>query len=148
MGSSLCQNRKATFNYEILEKIEAGIVLVGSEVKSLRDGKGNLADSYAHFKDDELWLLNAHISHYPSANQFNHEPNRPRKLLLTRREIDRLIGKLQEKGLTLIPMSLYLKKGRVKVELGLGRGKKVYDKRESIKKRENARELSRVAKIR
>ncbi len=143
----ICKNRKAYFNYEILEKLEAGMALVGSEVKSLRDGKGDLADSYAEVRHGELWLLNAHISHYPAANQFNHEPTRPRKLLMHRREIDRLMGKLQVKGLTLVPLSLYFKKGRVKAELGLGKGKKAHDKRETIKRRESDRELRRIAKI-
>jgi len=142
----ICENRKARFNYEILEKLEAGIALVGSEVKSLREGGGNLSDAYAHIHKDELWLANFHIAHYKAANQFNHELTRQRKLLVHRRELDRLYGKIQEKGLTLIPMSLYLKDGRVKVELGLGKGKKAHDKRDSIKKRESDRELKRVVK--
>src|SRR5262245_11144132 len=107
----ISENRKARFNYHILEKFEGGLVLLGSEDKSLRDGKGNLADSYAEVKDGELWLVNCHIAPYPAANQFNHEPMRPRKVLLHRREIDRLMGKVQEKGLTLIPLSLYFKGG-------------------------------------
>ena len=143
----ICENRKARFNYHILEDFEAGLVLQGSEVKSLRDGKGNLADSYAEVKGGELWLVNAHIAHYPAANQFNHEPTRPRKILMKRREIDRMGGKLAEKGLTLIPLSLYFKEGRVKVKLGLGKGKKAFDKRDSIKKRETDRELRRMTKI-
>jgi SsrA-binding protein len=142
----ICQNRKAKFDYEILEKIEGGIMLTGSEVKSLRDGKGNLVDSYAQMKKNELWLLKAHIAHYPAANQLNHEETRERKILLHRREIDRLMGKMQEKGLTLIPLSLYFKEGRVKVELGLGRGKKAYDKRETKKKQETDRDMARVKK--
>jgi SsrA-binding protein len=142
----ICQNRKARFNYEILEKFEAGMVLLGSEVKSLREGGGNLADSYADVQNGELWLLNSHIAPYAAANQFNHEPTRRRKLLMNRREIDRLVGKIQEKGLTLVPLSLYFKKGRVKVELGLCRGKKAFDKRETKKKHETERELARVKK--
>lgn len=145
-GKPLCENRKARFNYEILEKFEAGIALLGSEVKSLRDGGGNLADAYAHFQRGELWLANSHIAHYKPANQFNHEPTRQRKLLMKHQELERLQGKIQEKGLTLIPMSLYLKNGRVKVELGLGKGKKAHDKRDTIKKRESDRELKRVQK--
>ncbi len=147
MGEKIiCQNRKARHDYEILEKMEGGLVLTGSEVKSLRDGKGNLADSYAQVKGHELWLLKAHIAHYPAANQFNHEETRERKILLHRREIDRLVGKIQEKGLTLIPLSLYFKKGRVKVELGLGKGKRQYDKRQAKKKQETDRDLARVKK--
>ncbi len=143
----ICKNRKAFFNYEITEKIEGGLVLVGSEVKALREGRGNLSDSYATISKGELWLLNAHISHYPAANQFNHEELRERKILMHRREIDRLMGKIQEKGLTLVPLSLYFKKGRVKVELGLGKGKKVHDKRETKKKRESDREIRRITKM-
>ena len=145
-GKPIAENRKARFNYEILEKLEAGIALLGSEVKSLREGGGNLADSYAHFDKGELWLANSHIAHYKAANQFNHEPTRQRKLLLHRREMDRLYGKIQEKGLTLLPLALYLKNGRVKVELGLGKGKKAHDKRDTIKQRESDRELKRVKK--
>lgn len=145
-GKPLCENRKARFNYEILEKFEAGIALLGSEVKSLREGGGNLSDAYAHFHRGELWLANCHIAHYKAANQFNHEPTRQRKLLMHRQELERLQGKIQEKGLTLIPMGLYLKAGRVKVELGLGKGKKAHDKRDTIKKRESDRELKRVQK--
>jgi len=145
-GKPLCENRKARFNYEILEKIEAGIALLGSEVKSLREGGGNLMDAYATFHRGELWLVNCHIAHFKAANQFNHEPTRQRKLLMHRQELDRLTGKIQEKGLTLVPMSLYLKAGRVKVELGVGKGKKAHDKRDTIKKRESDRELKRVKK--
>jgi SsrA-binding protein len=145
-GKVICENRKARFNYEILEKFEAGLALLGSEVKSLREGGGNLSDAYAHFHKGELWLANCHIAHYKAANQFNHEPIRQRKLLLHRRELERLYGKTQEKGLTLIPMSLYLKNGIVKVELGLGKGKKAHDKRDTIKKRESDRELKRIEK--
>jgi len=143
----ICQNRKARFNYEISDKYEAGIALLGSEVKSLREGRGNLVDSYALFKKGELWLVNFHIGPYPPAYPFGHEERRDRKLLLHRRELERLLGKLQEKGLTLIPISLYFKGGRVKVQLGLGRGKKLFDKRETKKKRESDRELRRIAKL-
>lgn len=145
-GKPLCENRKARFNYEILEKYEAGIALLGSEVKALREGGGNLSDAYAYFHRGELWLANCHIAHYKAANQFNHEPTRQRKLLMHEQELTRLQGKIQEKGLTLIPMSLYLKNGRVKVELGLGKGKKAHDKRDTIKKRDSDRELKRVQK--
>jgi SsrA-binding protein len=149
MGQKIIsENRKARFHYHILEKFEGGLMLMGSEVKSLRDGKGNLADSYAEVKNGELWLLNSHIAHYPAANQFNHEPTRPRKILMHRQQIDRLLGQLQEKGLTLVPLSLYFKGGRAKVELGLAKGKKLFDKRETIKRRETERELKRMTKIR
>lgn len=144
---NICENRRARFNYEILEKFEAGLVLTGSEVKSLREGKGNLSDSYAMASRDELWLINAHIAKYQPAGFFNHEEKRERKLLMSRHEIDRLMGKIQEKGLTLVPLSLYFNnKGRVKVSLGLGKGKKSHDKRETIKRRESDRELKRVLK--
>ena len=146
---NICENRRARFNYEILEKFEAGLVLTGSEVKSLRLGKGNLSDSYGIAIRGELWLINAHIDKYPAAGVFNHEEKRERKMLMQRREIDRLMGKIQEKGLTLVPLSLYFnKEGRVKISLGLGKGKKAQDKRETIKKRESDRELRRAMKIR
>jgi SsrA-binding protein len=137
-------NRKARHEYEILETFEAGMVLVGSEVKSLRDGRANLKDSYARVDHGEVFLLNAHISPYAAANRFGHEPERTRKLLLRRQEIDKLTGKVNERGLTLVPLKIYFKNGRAKVELGLGRGKKAYDKRESIKRREMEREADRA----
>lgn len=141
-------NRKARHDYHIDETFEAGLVLTGSEVKSLRAGKVQLKDSYGRVKNHELWLFNAHISEYGPSAQFGHEPTASRKLLMHRREIDRLIGKLKEKGLTLIPLRLYFKRGRAKVELGLGRGKKSFDKRESIKEREVKREVDRAMKSR
>ena len=119
------------------------LVLVGSEVKSLRDGKANLSDSYARIQKGEAFLINFHISPYPGANQFNHEPTRTRKLLLHGREIDRLTGKTKERGLTLIALKLYFKNGRAKVEIGLGRGKKLYDKRETLKRKNAEREVER-----
>lgn len=137
-------NRRARHEYFIEESHEAGIVLSGSEVKSLRAGKAQLKDSYAQIKHGEIWLLNAHISEYAAAAQFGHEPTRARKLLLHRREIDRLTGKVKEQGLTLIPLRLYFKHGHAKVELGLARGKKLYDKRASIKERETRREVDRA----
>ncbi len=136
-------NRRARFEYEILDSYEAGIVLKGSEVKSLRVGKANLQDSYAVVKDNEVWLMNMHISPYEQANQFNHEPTRTRKLLLTKAEIAKLHSKSNEKGLTLVPLKLYFKKGIVKVELGIAKGKKLHDKRESIKERDVEREMRR-----
>lgn len=145
-NKSICENRKARFNYEILEKFEAGIVLMGSEVKSLREGRGNLSDSYAMVSKGEVWLVGSHIAKYPAANQFNHEEKRERKLMLHRREIDKLTGKIQEKGLTLVPLAMYFKGGKVKVSLGLGKGKKLHDKRETKKRRESERELRRIVK--
>lgn len=138
-------NRKARHDYFIDETVEAGLVLTGSEVKSLRDGRANLKDSYARVDRGEAVLVNAHISPYDAAARDNHEPTRSRKLLLHRREIDRLHGKLNEKGLTLVPLRIYFNaRGRAKVELGLGRGKKQYDKRQTIKEREARRETARA----
>ena len=144
----ICVNRQARHNYFIDETYEAGLVLVGSEVKSLRDGKANLVDSYAQIRRGEAFLINAHISPYAGANQFNHEPNRARKLLLHAREIERLTGKTKERGLTLIPLRLYFKEGRAKVELGLARGKKLYDKRETLRRKVAQREVERSLKSR
>ena len=141
-------NRRARHDYFIEESVEAGLVLSGSEVKSLRAGKAQLKDSYGRIKDGEVWLLNAHISEYAAAAQFGHEPTRARKLLLHRREIERLIGKVKERGLTLVPLRLYFKHGRAKVEMGLARGKKLYDKRASIKERETQREMDRAVRSR
>ncbi|MBI4489553.1 MAG: SsrA-binding protein SmpB [Deltaproteobacteria bacterium] len=145
---AICVNRKARHDYFIEETYEAGLVLRGSEVKSLRDGKANLKDSYARILKGEAFLLNAHISPYPAANQFNHEPTRNRKLLLHKQEIRRLTGKVMERGLTLIPLKLYFKDGRAKVELGLARGKKLYDKRETLRRKVAQREIERSLKSR
>ena len=139
-------NRKARHEYNILQTLEAGIVLVGTEVKSLRQGKANLVDSYATIKNSEAWLLNLHISEYTQGNINNHDPKRERKLLLNKSEIRKLIGKTKEKGLTLIPLRLYFKKGKVKVEIALARGKKVYDKRKDIAKRDFERDQERKIK--
>ena len=144
----VCVNRQARHNYFIDETYEAGLVLLGSEVKSLRDGKANLVDSYAQIRRGEAFLINAHISPYAGANQFNHEPTRTRKLLLHAREIERLTGKTKERGLTLIPLKLYFKGGRAKVELGLARGKKLYDKRETLRRKIAQREVERSLKSR
>jgi len=144
----VCVNRQARHHYFIEETYEAGPVLLGSEVKSLREGKANLKDSYARIQKDEAFLVNAHISPYPGANQFNHDPTRTRKLLLHRREIERLTGKTKERGLTLIPLKLYFKNGRAKVELGLARGKKLYDKRETLRRKAAEREVERSLKAR
>ncbi len=137
-------NRRAFHDYTIDARYEAGLVLIGSEVKSLRAGRANLMDAYARFFGEELFLVGAHISPYAPASQFGHEPTRSRKLLLHRREIDRLRAKLQERGLTLVPLRLYWSKGRAKAELGLGRGKKLYDKREAIRTRMERRDVDRA----
>jgi SsrA-binding protein len=139
-------NRKARSDYEILESFEAGMSLKGTEVKSLREGRMNLKDSYAKVQDGEIYLVNAHISPYSHGNIQNHEPLRERKLLLHKQEIKRLTGKTEEKGLTLVPLKVYFVRGKAKVELGLARGRKQYDKREQIKKRETQREILRELK--
>jgi len=138
------RNRRATFLYEILDRIEVGIVLVGTEVKSLRSGKISLADAYAALHGQELFLHNLHIGAYDKASADAHDPLRRRKLLLHRREIRRLMVKIQERGLTLVPLQIYFRQGRAKVELGLVRGKKKYDKREAIAKRDLKRDLERA----
>lgn len=141
----VADNRKARFNYEILETLEAGIALTGTEVKSLRTGKANITDSYAGPSGNELFLFNAHIPEYLQANRFNHEPRRPRRLLLHARQISRLIGAVQKEGCTIVPLRIYFNaKGLAKVELALARGKKLADKRETVKKREWDREKARL----
>ena len=142
----LCLNKKARHSYEILETIEAGIMLGGPEVKSLRNGGGNIKDSYVLIKNFETYIYNFHISPYIQANIFNYEPRRPRKLLLHKREILRLSGKVKEKGLTLIPLSIYLKGNLIKVEVGLAKGKQVHNKKEAIKERDVKREIAREVK--
>ena len=137
-------NRQASYRYNLLEKWEAGIQLMGSEVKSLRGGKVQLKDGYAALRDGEVWLYNVHIAPYDPAARENHELERPRKLLLHRREIDRLMGRTQEKGLTLIPTRVYFKGPHAKVEIALARGKDVHDKRETIRRREQQREVERA----
>ncbi len=147
MGEKLiCQNRKAFHNYFVEETVQAGISLVGSEVKSLREGKVNLGDSYGDIKRGEVFLVDAHISPYPQANRLNHDPLRTRKLLLHKKEIKRLIGKVEQRGYTLIPLKLYLVDGRVKVDLALAKGKKLFDKRETLKKKTMEREMERGRK--
>jgi SsrA-binding protein len=138
-------NRQAAFKYNLLERFECGIVLTGTEVKSLRDGNAQLKDSYATIKDGELWLIGAYIAPYPAASRENHDPERPRKLLMHKGEIERLTGSLNERGFTLVPTRLYFsgERSRAKVEIALARGKDLYDKRESIKKRDMAREVQR-----
>ncbi len=143
---TVCKNRRAWHEYEILETLEAGMVLLGTEVKSLREGRVNLKDSYAKVQDGEAYLVDAHISPYSHGNVWNHDPLRERKLLLHKKEIRRLAGKTQERGLTLIPLQVYFKGGKAKVELGLARGKRLYDKRSAIRRREEDRDLRRELK--
>jgi len=137
-------NRKARFDYEIVETVEAGVELKGTEVKSVRSGKVSLVDSFARIRNGEMYLYGADIAMYENAGYATHDPKRPRKLLLHSREIDRLAGKVTQKGFTLVPTKMYFKRGWVKVQVGLARGKQRYDKRESIKKRETAREIKRA----
>jgi SsrA-binding protein len=137
-------NRQASYRYDLLDKLEAGIVLTGTEVKSLRDGSAQIKDGYAQVRDGELWLHNVHIPPYGPASRDNHDPERPRKLLAHRREIDRLVGRIQERGLTLVPTRIYFKDARAKVEIALARGKDRFDKRESIKAREQRRDVERA----
>lgn len=139
----ICQNKWARLNYFIEETYEAGVALVGTEVKSLREGRANLKDSYAQVKDDELFLYDLHISPYSHGNRQNHDPLRTRKLLMHKREIRRLYGKSQEKGFSLVPLRLYFRNGKVKVELGVGRGKKLYDKRQDLRLKEDRRAMER-----
>ena len=147
-GADVATNRQARFRYELLETWEVGIVLQGSEVKSLRDGKANLKDAYALVREGEVWLHNVHIAPYAPAAGEGHDPERPRKLLMHRREIERLIGKTQERGLTLVPTRLYFSGPRAKVELALARGKEQRDKRETIRNREQSREMERALRER
>ena len=142
----ISQNRKAYHDYHIEETVESGIALLGTEVKSLREGRANLKDSYVILKSGEAFLLNCHISPYSHGNIMNHEPLRTRKLLMHRKEIDRLRGKVEGKGFTLIPLKLYFKDSFVKVEIGLARGKKLFEKRDTIKEREAKREIEKAMK--
>ena len=147
MGEKIiCQNKKAFHNYFIEETYQAGVALLGSEVKSLREGRANLGDSYGDIKRSEVFLVDAHISPYPQANRLNHDPLRPRKLLLHKKEIRRLIGKVEQRGYTLIATKLYIVNGKVKVDLALAKGKKLFDKRETLKKRTMEREMERGRK--
>ncbi|MGQ9616115.1 MAG: SsrA-binding protein SmpB [Spirochaetota bacterium] len=138
---TLATNKKAYHDYTVLQKIEAGIVLQGTEVKSAKSGNVNLKDGFAFVKNGEMFLRNVHISPYPFGNRINHDPLRERKLLLHKREISKLEARVREKGFTLIPLRVYTKKGRIKVELGLVKGKKLYDKREAIRKKDQSRDL-------
>jgi SsrA-binding protein len=145
---SIARNKRARFDYHLLETFEAGIVLRGTEVKSLRDGKANISDAYGIVKDGEVFLLNAHIQPYESRGYANHEPTGTRKLLLHRKEIRRLIGAVERQGLTLIPLELYFKNGVAKVALALAKGKKMHDKRETTKQRDAEREMARTGRVR
>ena len=145
---TIADNRRARFNYEIGETFEAGIALTGSEVKSLRQGRATIAESYADTRDGELWLVNANIPEYLQAGRFNHAPKRPRKLLLHRRQIDKLAGGVERDGMTIVPLRMYFnERGRAKIELALARGKKLHDKRETEKKRSWDREKGRLLRM-
>jgi SsrA-binding protein len=141
----IAQNKKARHDYHLDDFYEAGLVLTGTEVKSLRAGRASLVDAYARIKDGEVWLEGAHIPEYTEGSWTNHEPRRPRKLLLHRDEIAKLVGKTKESGLTLVPLSMYFKDGKAKVEIALARGKKAYDKRQTLATRDAEREIARAA---
>lgn len=141
---SVARNRSARHDYQVLEVFEAGIVLTGTEVKALREGKANLSDAYGVVRGGEVWLMNAHISPYGSGGYVNHEPTRLRKLLLHKREIRRLIGAVERQGLTLVPLELYFQRGRAKVAIALAKGKKLHDKREDSRRRDAEREIARA----
>jgi SsrA-binding protein len=140
------RNRKARHEYHILERLEAGLVLQGTEVKSLRQGRANLQDAFASFDQGELWLYNVHISPYEHGNRFNHDPLRRRKLLLHRQQLRKLVGQVEQKGLTLVPLDIYFRRGVAKVTLALVRGKKLHDKREDLRRRADQREMERAFK--
>jgi len=143
----IARNKRASHDYHILDTWEAGVVLTGSEVKSLRNGRANIGDAYAILRDGEVYLINLHISPYEQASYFNHEPTRTRKLLLHKKEIKRMIGSVERQGLTLIPLELYFKKGKAKVALGLGKGKKLHDKRADLRKKDDEREMARARSV-
>ena len=143
----IVSNRKARHEFEVLQTLETGIVLQGTEVKSLRDARANLQDAFARFERGELWLHNLHISPYEPGNRYNHDPLRPRKLLLHRREMRKLVGQVEQKGLTLVPLDIYFRKGLAKLTLALVRGKKLHDKRDDLKRREGEREMERAYKV-
>jgi SsrA-binding protein len=143
-AGDVASNRQAAYRFELLDKLECGIVLQGTEVKALRDGSAQIKDGFASIKDGELWLHNVHIPPYPPAARDNHEPERDRKLLAHRKEIERLVGRVHERGLTLVPTRIYFKDGRAKLEIALARGKDTYDKREAIRERESKRDMQRA----
>ncbi|WP_406700221.1 SsrA-binding protein SmpB [Singulisphaera sp. Ch08] len=142
----VARNRRARFEFELLDKVEAGIVLTGTEVKSLRNGKASLEESYAGISGDEVWLYGCDIPEYLQANRMNHKPKRPRKLLLHRTEIDKLLAKASERGLTIVPLMIYFKKGMAKVEISVARGRKLYDKREALKNKDAKRDIDRAVR--
>src|SRR2546423_12422134 len=144
---SIARNKRASHDYHIIETWEAGLVLTGSEVKSLRNGRANIGDSYAILQHGEVYLINLHISPYEQASYFNHEPTRTRKLLLHKKEIKRMIGSVERQGLTLIPLELYFKRGKAKVAIGLGKGKKLHDKRADLRKKDDEREMARARRV-
>jgi SsrA-binding protein len=144
----ITSNRRAFHEYSILETIEAGIVLTGTEIKSIRAGKANIAEAYARFDNGELWLIGSNVAPYSHGNRANHDPGRPRKLLVHRRELERLRAAIEQKGLTLIPLRLHLKQGRAKLDVGVGRGKKLYDKRAADAERQSRRDLDRALRDR
>ena len=144
----VCKNRRAAHEYELTDRLECGVVLVGTEVKTLRDGHCSLDDAYAMIENDELWLIGCEIPEYPMGNRLNHAPKRTRKLLLRRREIVKFAGKAEERGHTLVPLSVYFKNGRAKVEVAVGRGKKSHDKREALKTAEAKRDIARALRRR
>jgi len=145
-GKLIAQNRKARYEYSILDTVEAGIVLQGTEIKSIRAGRINLKDGYASIRNGEIFLNNVHIAPFEQGNQFNHDPVRTRKLLMKKKQIDRLVGEVKQGGVTLIPLKVYIKNGFAKVLIGLAKGKKQYDKRETIKRRDQDRQLRRAVK--
>lgn len=145
-GNLIAQNRKARYEYTIIDTVEAGIVLKGTEIKSIRGGRINLKDGYAGIRNNEIWLYNVHIAPFKEGNQFNHDPLRTRKLLLKRKQIDQLVGEVKQGGVTLVPLKVYLKNGFAKVLIGLAKGKKQYDKRETIKRRDQERQVRRAVK--
>src|SRR5438034_3426320 len=140
----ICRNKRAFHEYSVADRLECGIVLTGTEVKSLREGSANLEDAYAKIEDGEVWLIGSDIPEYTMGNRMNHKPKRPRKLLLHRREIDKFAGKASQRGFTLVPLRMYFKQGRAKVELGVARGKQVHDKRQDLKKADANREIRRA----
>jgi len=144
----IASNRKVFHDYSIEDTMEAGLVLTGTEIKSIRLGRVSLREAYARVDKGEAWLINAHIAQYPSGNRYNHEPTRDRKVLLHRKQLAWLAGKVREKGYTLVPLKLYIKRGFAKIELGLGRGKRAYDKREAIAQRDAQRDIERALKVR
>jgi SsrA-binding protein len=145
---NICQNRRAFHEYEVMEKLECGLVLTGTEVKSLRDGGAGLEDAYAKIEDGEVWMLGSEIQEYAMGNRMNHKPKRPRKLLMHRREIAKFAGKASQQGFTLVPVRMYFKNGRAKVELAVCRGKQLHDKRETMKKKDAEREIKRAMSAR